>query len=264
MNYKIYDNNSNEWVLLIHGLGGSINTWKYQLKDLQEYNVLAVDLAGHGGSSFEKRKRLLTRSASDINAILEKENIDRVHVIALSLGTLVAMEFAYLYKDKVKSIILAGFVLNMGIGYKSLLAFVEGMKYIVPKKFFYPIFAKIMMPFRNHKKSRDIFIRESLKMKSVAFRMWLSELFRTQFRLKEYLTSIKENKLPVLFISGKEDYFFINSVKRTQKKFNEASLYLIEKCGHVCSIEKHNEFNVQVLNFLHGLNPSLSCVSTSA
>ena len=218
MNYKIYNNNSDEWVLLIHGLGGSINTWKYQINDLWEYNVLAVDLEGHGGSAIEKRKRLLTRSASEINEILEKENIDKVHVISLSLGTLVAMEFAYLYKDRVKSIVLAGFVLNMNLGYKSLLAFVEGMKYIVPKKFFYPMSANIMMPCKNHKKSRDFFIRESIKMKSVAFRMWLSELFRTQFKLKEYLLSIRENKLPVMFISGREDYFFVNSVKRTQKK----------------------------------------------
>lgn len=253
MNYKIYDNNSAEWVLLIHGLGGSIRTWKYQIEDLNEYNVIAVDLAGHGGSEFEKRGRLLTRSASDINSILEKEHIDKVNVISLSLGTLVAMEFAYLYQEKVNSIVLAGFVLNMNLGFKSLLAFVEGMKYIVPKKFFYPMFAKIMMPFKNHKRSRDIFIRESLKMKSVAFRMWLSELFRTQFKLKEYLRSIRDNKLPVMFISGGEDYFFVNSVKRTQKKISEASLCFIEKCGHVCSIEKYNEFNAQVLTFLHGL-----------
>lgn len=257
MNYKIYDNNSNEWVLLIHGLGGSINTWKYQIEDLREYNVLAVDLAGHGGSDFEKRKRLLTRSASDINAILEKECIDKVHVISLSLGTLVAMEFAYLYKDKVKSIVLAGFVLNMGIGYKSLLAFVEGMKYIVPKKLFYPIFANLMMPRKNHKRSRDFFIRESVKMKSVAFRMWLTELFRTQFKLKEYLINIKENKLPVMFVSGKQDYFFVRSVKRTQKKISEASLYFIEKCGHVCSIEKHREFNDLVSGFLHKVSAEM-------
>ncbi len=256
MNYKIYNNNSEEWVLLIHGLGGSINTWKYQIQDLSEYNVIAVDLDGHGGSEFEKRRRLLTRCASDINSILEKEGIDKVHVIALSLGTLVAMEFAYLYEERVKSIVLAGFVLNMNLGFKSLLAFVEGMKFIVPKRFFYPLFANLMMPRRNHKKSRDIFVRESIKMKSVAFRMWLSELFRTQFRLKEYLISIKENHLPVMFISGKEDYFFVNSVKRTQKKISDASLYFIEKCGHVCSIEKYNEFNIIVVNFLHGVRAS--------
>ena len=250
MNYKIYNNNSNEWVLLIHGLGGSINTWKYQIKELNEYNVIAVDLEGHGGSSFEKRKRLLTRSASEIYDVLEKENIGKVHVIALSLGTLVAMEFAYLYKDKVKSIVLAGFVLNMNIGYKSLLAFLEGIKYIIPKRVFYPLFANLMMPCRNHKKSRNFFIRESIKMRSSAFRMWLSELFRTQFKLKEYLITIKENKLPVLFISGKQDYLFVNSVKRTQKKISDATLCFIEKCGHVCSIEKHNEFNGLVVNFL--------------
>lgn len=251
MNYKIYNNNSEEWVLLIHGLGGSINTWKYQIKDLSEYNVIAVDLEGHGGSSFEKRRRLLTRSASEIYDVLEKENIGKVHVIALSLGTLVAMEFAYLYKDKVKSIVLAGFVLNMNIGYKSLLAFLEGIKYIVPKRVFYPLFANLMMPCKNHKKSRNFFIRESVKMRSSAFRMWLSELFRSQFKLKEYLISIKENNLPVMFISGKQDYLFVNSVKRTQKKISDATLCFIEKCGHVCSIEKYNEFNGLVVDFLH-------------
>lgn len=253
MNYKIYDNNSTEWVLLIHGLGGSIKTWKYQIEDLHDYNVIAVDLEGHGGSAFEKRKRLLTRSASDINSILEKENIHKVNVIALSLGTLVAMEFAYLYTEKVNSIILAGFVLNMGLGYKSLLAVVEGIKYLVPKKLFYPMFANIMMPHKNHKKSRDFFIRESVKMKSVAFRRWLSELFRTQFKLNEYLNVIKSSNVPVFFITGNEDYFFVNSVKRAHKKLSEASFSFIEKCGHVCSIEKYHEFNDLVINYLNGL-----------
>ena len=253
MNYKIYNNNSTEWVLLIHGLGGSIRTWKYQIEDLHDYNVIAVDLEGHGDSSFEKRKRLLTRSASDINSILEQENIEKVNVIALSLGTLVAMEFAYLYTEKVKSIILAGFVLNMGFGYKTLLAVVEGLKYIVPKKFFYPMFANIMMPHKNHKKSREFFIRESVKMTSAAFRMWLTELFKTQSKLNEYLNVIKESNTPVFFITGNEDYFFVNSVKRAHKKISEASFSFIDKCGHVCSIEKYHEFNDLVLNYLSSL-----------
>lgn len=262
MNYKIYDNNSSEWVLLIHGLGGSINTWKYQIKDLQDYNVIAVDLEGHGGSSIERTKHLLTRSAIEINEVLVQENIDKVNIISLSLGTLVAMEFAYLYKEKVKSIVLAGFVLNMNFGYKSLLALIEGFKYIIPKKFFYPMFANIMMPHKNHKKSRDFFIRESIKMKSTAFRMWLSELFRTQFKLKDYIQNIKENNLPVFLISGNEDYMFVNSVKRTHKKLSDASLCFIEKCGHVCSIEKYEIFNDQVRNFLNGLNfPTLNAAN---
>lgn len=252
MNYKIYDNHSKDWVLLIHGLGGSINTWKYQIEDLQDFNVIAVDLEGHGGSSIAKTKHLLRDCAAEINAVLEKENIEKVHVISLSLGTLVALELAYRYKEKVRSIVLAGFVMNLDIGYKVLLAFVEGFKYIVPKRFFYPLFANIMMPKQNHKKSRDIFIRESFKMTSEAFRMWLSVLFRTQSRLGDYIASIRENHLPVFLISGKEDYFFVNGVRRTHRAMRESRLCFIEKCGHVCSIEKHELFNNLVLKFLNG------------
>ena len=103
-------------------------------------------------------------------------------------------------------------------------------------------------------KSRDIFIRESFKMKSVAFRMWLTELFRTQFKLKDYENSIRENHLPVFLISGKEDYFFVNSVKKTHKEMRESSLCFIEKCGHVCSIEKYELFNDLVVKFLNSLS----------
>ena len=114
--------------------------------------------------------------------------------------------------------------------------------------------ANIMMPKKNHKRSRDFFIRESVKMKSAAFRMWLSELFKTQFKLKKYLKVIKENHLPIFLISGKEDYFFVNSVMKTYKKLDEASLCYIEKCGHVCSIEKHAQFNNLMLDFLDDYN----------
>jgi pimeloyl-ACP methyl ester carboxylesterase len=109
-----------------------------------------------------------------------------------------------------------------------------------------------MMPRKHHKKSRDFFIRESVKMRSAAFRQWLTELFRTQFKLKDYIASLKESKLPVMFISGNEDYFFVKSVKKTHEKISEASMYFLEKCGHVCSIEKYREFNGLVLGFLHG------------
>ncbi len=260
MNYKIYNNNSKDWVLLIHGLGGSIRTWKYQIDDLKDFNVIAVDLEGHGGSSIRKTRHLLTESATGINCILEQEGIEKVHIISLSLGTLVAMEFAHLYKDKVRSIVLAGFVMNLGIGYKTLLALVEGFKYIIPKRFFYPMFANLMMPNKNHKKSRDIFIRESFKMTSEAFRMWLTELFRTQFKIKEYYRTIKEGHLPVFLISGNEDYFFLKSVKKTHREMKESTLCFIEKCGHVCSIEKYELFNSLVLKFLRGSDNTAAAV----
>ena len=83
MNYKIYNNNSEEWVLLIHGLGGSINTWKYQINDLKDYNIIAVELEGHGGSAFSRHRHLLSRTAADINDILDKESIREVNIVII-------------------------------------------------------------------------------------------------------------------------------------------------------------------------------------
>ena len=47
---KIFKSEDYEWVLFIHGLGGSSSTWKYQLEDFKEYNIICVDLQGHGKS----------------------------------------------------------------------------------------------------------------------------------------------------------------------------------------------------------------------
>ena len=62
--YEKIDNNSDKWVLFIHGLGGSVETWKYQIKDFKDYNIIRVDLMGHGKSAFEK-------GSADISTVKE-------------------------------------------------------------------------------------------------------------------------------------------------------------------------------------------------
>ena len=43
---------SREWVVFIHGAGGSSAVWYKQLKDFKkEFNLLLVDLRGHGKSA---------------------------------------------------------------------------------------------------------------------------------------------------------------------------------------------------------------------
>ena len=41
-----------EWLLLVHGAGGSTRTWKRQVQQLgAQYNLLIIDLPGHGQNS---------------------------------------------------------------------------------------------------------------------------------------------------------------------------------------------------------------------
>ncbi|MBQ6258178.1 MAG: alpha/beta hydrolase, partial [Lachnospiraceae bacterium] len=69
--YEKINNNSDKWVLFIHGLGGSIETWKYQLEDFRSYNIIRVDLMGHGKSALVKGSAD-TATVKEIKAILDE------------------------------------------------------------------------------------------------------------------------------------------------------------------------------------------------
>lgn len=253
----IRNDTSKEWILFIHGLGGSINTWKRQLdKFSKKFNLLLIDLDGHGKSEFikQKLKYKSQEACNQIKEILDKEKIKKINLMSMSLGTLVALEFTKMYPKFVKSNILAGCAVNLDRKRKFLLSFVQGIKNFLPKNFLYKIFALILLPKKNHKLSREIFIRESLKMKRRAFLDWINTLDISKERLNGYIQSINTNNIPTLFIMGKEDAMFIKGIKALKGKINDYKLHIINNCGHVCSIEKADIFNEVSSEFFEQYN----------
>ncbi len=53
LHYETHDHGADsEWLLMIHGAGGSTRTWKRQLEQLgKHFNLLVIDLPGHGESA---------------------------------------------------------------------------------------------------------------------------------------------------------------------------------------------------------------------
>jgi pimeloyl-ACP methyl ester carboxylesterase len=77
INYNIYRNNcSKEWVTFVHGAGGSSSIWFKQIRDFKKhFNVLLLDLRGHGESNYKitnafKKKYTFSSIANDIVEIL--------------------------------------------------------------------------------------------------------------------------------------------------------------------------------------------------
>ena len=255
MYYEKYCNpNATEWIVFIHGLGGSSKTWKYQIDAFKNYNIICVDLYGHGKSLCINSKRIIDKTIDGIHNILNIEGIIKAHIVSLSLGTIVAMEFMCKYPERIKSMVLAGCVLNMNTAKKVLTFCVNIIKHILPVKWAYKIFAKVIMPKDNHKLSRSIFVREALKLTRNSFNSWVNTLMTSQFRLKEYVSKLNSLNLPILLVNGKEDYLFTSGVQRLKTKIQNCRLEIIKKCGHVCSIDKKEQFNDIALNFLCDLS----------
>ena len=86
-----------EPLLLVHGLGSARTTWLPLMPDLRRrFEVLAVDLPGHGGSPALPRTEPATprRLAATVAALLDQLGFDRVHVMGNSLGGWVGLELA--------------------------------------------------------------------------------------------------------------------------------------------------------------------------
>ncbi|OGG57911.1 hypothetical protein A2853_03195 [Candidatus Kaiserbacteria bacterium RIFCSPHIGHO2_01_FULL_55_17] len=82
-------------LLLLHGLSGSSSVWlPYEKKLESSYNILSLDLRGHGESRRWSKYHDYDPSffADDIRALLEHAGIKSYNLVAHSFGTLVALE----------------------------------------------------------------------------------------------------------------------------------------------------------------------------
>ncbi|MFB1002755.1 MAG: alpha/beta fold hydrolase, partial [Bacteroidia bacterium] len=83
-----------QWVTFIHGAGGSSSIWYKQVRAFQKhYNVLLIDLRGHGKSKkpiYEKLKRYRFDNIGDeVIEVLDHLEIKTTHWVGISLGTIV-------------------------------------------------------------------------------------------------------------------------------------------------------------------------------
>lgn len=253
LNHEVIINDPKfEWKILIHGIAGSIKTWYKQVEDYaKRYNVLLIDLPGHGGSI--NVDNIYNRTPHKINKeickVMNKYNIKKAHFEALSLGTIVLFLFMIEHPKKILSVILTGAITELGVKSKIGLQFFEYIKRFLSKENICKLFSFILLPKKNHKKSRKIFLRESKKVSRLELLYW-TDYIKKMNNYKVIIKKINEVcNFPILFIIGSEDHIFFNSLRRNFKYLKNSSMKIIEKCGHVCNIEKYKEYNKIVLDF---------------
>ena len=96
-------------ILLIHGMAGSIRTWRHVIPDLaRRYTVLAPDLLGHGQSAKPPGDYSLGAHASTLRDLLVALDIGPVTVVGQSLGGGVAMQLAYQHAEVCERLVLVG------------------------------------------------------------------------------------------------------------------------------------------------------------
>lgn len=244
-------NNSKKWITFIHGAGGSSSIWFNQVRFFKSYfNVLLIDLRGHGRSaaSPEGTQYTFDKIIDDLIEVLDHNKINKSHFVGISLGSILIQKMLFKYQSRVEKIGLGGAILNLNFQSRVLMFFGNLTQSILPFIWIYTFFAYVIMPYRNHRKSRALFIREAKKLSQNEFKRWY-KLTKKILPLLEKIRSYKV-KTPVLYIMGKEDYMFLPFVKEMVQAHESSSLITLSDSGHVVNIDQPEQFNNNLLTFL--------------
>ncbi len=231
-------------IVFLHGSGMSHIIWSLteQFFSNQNFNVLSIDLPGHGNSdgpcinTIEKITDWLEKAFNQLN-------LNDLVLIGHSQGCLEILEFAYKYPTRIKKLIFVGGSYKMPVhpdlielaknGDSDAVKLMMKWGYEESKKFIggNPIERIIQSP-------RDI--REILAVDLIACNNYSNG--------KEAAGSIR---CPSMFMFGALDKMVnIEVGKKFSNLVKNSSTHILEGCGHMIMIEKAFEMREKVLEFL--------------
>jgi pimeloyl-ACP methyl ester carboxylesterase len=247
---------SQEWLVLLHGAGSNSSIWYKQLKEfVKHFNVLTVDLRGHGRSK-DYPDRSLRKNytfevvSQDVVDVINHLKIPSAHFVGISLGTLIIRTIGDIDASKIKSMILGGAITHLNWFGQFMVFFAKLCRYVVPFYWLYLLCAYILMPGSRHKEARMHFVKEAQKLEQPEFLRWFALTLHVMPTLRQFFK--KELPIPTLYLMGEDDFMFLPHIKSKIMQFHKnAVLKVIDKCGHVCNVEAPEMFNAEVIKFVN-------------
>jgi pimeloyl-ACP methyl ester carboxylesterase len=106
--YRYHKGTCGKTVLLLHGWGGSLNSFKHLENYLiiNNFSVITLDFPGFGGSDLPSIDWTLNDYVKVVQELLDAENINKVSIVCHSFGGRVALLFASEISSKVEKLVL--------------------------------------------------------------------------------------------------------------------------------------------------------------
>src|SRR6476659_3223043 len=106
---RIYweEHGSGEPLLMIMGLGYALDMWHRTAPVMsQHFRTILFDNRGVGRSDVPSGPYPIPVMAADAAAVLDAAGVSQAHVMGMSMGGMIAQEFALQYPDRVSKLVL--------------------------------------------------------------------------------------------------------------------------------------------------------------
>jgi len=240
-----------EPVLLVHGGMSDSRQWGQQVEDLwRDYDVVAMDVLGCGGSDDPPEEFGLVDHADVLQGTLDALGVSSAHVIGVSLGSVLALALYREHPRAVRSLVLAG--AYAGWAGSLLPEEVESRTRMVldtlerPVEEWGPSFLATVHGVNAPTELVEASMAMLRDVRPEASRRLVLAIASAD--LREMLPSIT---VPVLLIYGQDDQRAPVAVaRRLHAGIPGSELVVLPGAGHAVNIEAPEEFNAAVRAFL--------------
>ena len=239
-------------LVLLHGFFCDRSLWRRQLADLSdEFMVVAPDLPGCGDSSDPPETFLIADFAANVVSFIRALDLERPHVLGLSLGSVVALELYRQQPELAATLILA----SAYAGWRGSLSteIVERrLERTVQQTYLPPeIWIKDWVtPGLLSEKAPPGLVDEVSAMVS-AFHPLGARAMTRAVAAADMRDVLPRIQVPTLLIYGDKDARSPISVgAEIHERIAGSELVVIRGVGHLCNVEASDRFNSEVRRFL--------------
>ena len=228
-----------ETVILIHGFGGDLDNWLFNIDALAEKaTVYALDLPGHGQSTKKLENPGLSSLTSAVAGFMDKLGIASAHLAGHSLGGAISMQMALDQPGKVKSLTL---ICSAGLG-AEIGSYVEDYIAASGRKDLKPV---LEMLFADKSLVSRQLVDDVLKYKRLdgvesVLKSLSAALFGDRKQRDAPGTKLAGKLPPTLVIWGRDDQIIPSA---HAANLPGAKVHVIEGAGHMVFMEKAGDVN---------------------
>ena len=241
----------NPGILLLHGLGATGASWMMQLPVLGRagYRPIAPDVPGFGDSVYDRKGWNIPRMASRMADLVQDLDAGPVHVVGLSMGGVIAQQFAHDYPNLTRKLVLvstfsvlrpdniSGWFYFLRRAFTVLVLGLRSQAYVVAERIF---------PHPGQEGLRDMLVATITSADVRVYRRAMISLAR--FDSRRWL---KDIVVPTLIITGANDTTVLpHRQMLLADGIAGAKQVVIPNAGHAVSIDQPEKFNQVLLEFI--------------
>lgn len=245
--YYIDDAANKEWLVFVHAAFVDSRMFEKQFNYFSgKYNLLAVDILGHGNSVNAKKGANIEKMSDWINLIFQKHGVPAAHFVGVSLGAVFIQDFANKYESKVLSLAcFGGYDIN-NFDVKKQKANSKGQTNMIFKAMFsvkwFAQANKKISAYTSEAQTEFYNMNIQFKKKSIKYLSKLGKLVNKYPK--------KERKYSLLIGCGEHDIPMEIEIVNEWAAYENCDKIIFKGAGHCVNMDVPQQFNISLEKFL--------------